>query len=820
MNHFRPSWPFIQKTFVDIRPSHGKILKGKGIFAKKMKRNSCLLVLALSLILSGCGPASSSENGPSAASSSSSSSASGATSSSLSSSESVSSSTSSESVDVDANKKAIVDFLNNAEKGDNYTYGYLNDAGIVYGKTILTPDYIAYPDSKSARVALPSYEGGGKKLLYDVDQVDGKYSIIAATTYVDSITGETCGYHSTDELDYLALLKRDDVAWGTDALFEQSGHYMSEDENIIAIFANMFGLANYTDYVMRVLFGLDGNELNIGFVPNYRDSDGSSSSIVEATAGMIYKVGTSVEEEVAAFAESYEMPSESLSDESLVYLKGDKVTYAADLTLYLDTAVADTPAKAVFSYDYPSKRAKVVDSSLGSPEVSYYAANGEGKLVEQILNPENELVEINEGVGYDEWVPDLIDLLDAKAFLKVDDTTYRYYGYKSDRLVKGLTGAVDGMGLVVDMEAKVDENGRLVEVDATSRDVIIEGSGTYRYKMKLTFGTPETIEEVDVYKDEGDERIKTALNALTSVGDGYSITAYREGFPAYFNKLTAKDDVILRESVASDLYDGAVTTYDGYYYEDGIAPFKVDEGKASLYDEADAEYSSVDDFLGLKAISPLTLEFDNDGYIVPRAFVKGFKDLLPLGPNGDLMDETTLRFAYDEESGRISGYFYDVPGLKSERADIVYGVSLPSDIDFTGLDESFAVPTNWKDGCPWLYDDLVAVDWIGEKAAEIPYLYDPVLNDYWFFGSKGGTTYTEAHLTNNCFPIGSEYAAEYMHRYEEHLGELGFEAGQGTPTRYHKEGLPFVICIGSYGDDALIDIWVRNIESYPFVPLA
>ena len=363
-----------------------------------MKNKTCLLIAAASILLAGC-----QETAVSSSSSLS------EPDSSLSSSDPSSSSLPDSGEDVDAKKQAIVDFIDRAEEGTNYTYAFTDGSAFVSNPTIMTPEYISYPSEQMARVALPSYEGDGSKLLYDIDKAEGEYSIVVAATYTDTLTGEVSGYASTDELDYLALLKREDVAWGSEALFEQSGNYLSEDENVILIFASMFGLGNYTDYVMRVLFNLDGDSLYVGFIPNYTDSDGSISPAIEGTMGVIYDVGTSVDEEVAAFVSSYEMPTESLGEENLSYLKGDKVTYSADLTLYLDGIPDSYPAKATFSYDYAAQRAKIVDSSVGGPETSYYAANSDGTLVEQFLSPENRLVELGQGVSYEEWVPDLLD---------------------------------------------------------------------------------------------------------------------------------------------------------------------------------------------------------------------------------------------------------------------------------------------------------------------------------------------------------------------------------------------------------------------------
>lgn len=278
-----------------------------------MKNKTCLLIAAASILLAGC-----QETAVSSSSSLS------EPDSSLSSSDPSSSSLPDSGEDVDAKKQAIVDFVDRAEEGTNYTYAFTDGSAFVSNPTIMTPEYISYPSEQMARVALPSYEGDGSKLLYDIDKAEGEYSIVVAATYTDTLTGEVSGYASTDELDYLALLKREDVAWGSEALFEQSGNYLSEDENVILIFASMFGLGNYTDYVMRVLFNLDGDSLYVGFIPNYTDSDGSISPAIEGTMGVIYDVGTSVDEEAAAFVSSYEMPTESLGEENLSYLKGDR----------------------------------------------------------------------------------------------------------------------------------------------------------------------------------------------------------------------------------------------------------------------------------------------------------------------------------------------------------------------------------------------------------------------------------------------------------------------------------------------------------------
>ena len=134
-----------------------------------MKNKTCLLIAAASILLAGCQEtAVSSSSLPSEPDSS------------LSSSDPSSSSLPDVSEDVDAKKQAIVDFIDRAEEGTNYTYAFTDGSAFVSNPTIMTPEYISYPSEQMARAALPSYEGDGSKLLYDIDKAEGEYSVVVA----------------------------------------------------------------------------------------------------------------------------------------------------------------------------------------------------------------------------------------------------------------------------------------------------------------------------------------------------------------------------------------------------------------------------------------------------------------------------------------------------------------------------------------------------------------------------------------------------------------------------------------------------------------
>ena len=165
-------------------------------------------------------------------------------------------------------KQAAYDFISTASKSVNYTYGLKGEGGAIVSKAIITPNYIAYPESGSATVALPSYTGEGK-ILYSAEKIDGAYGITSALTYTDPTTGEVSGYTSISELDYLDLLLR--YGLSADSFTYQSGYLLVEDANLVTILATMFGLSSYIDYIMRISISYDetAGKMEVGFVSNF-----------------------------------------------------------------------------------------------------------------------------------------------------------------------------------------------------------------------------------------------------------------------------------------------------------------------------------------------------------------------------------------------------------------------------------------------------------------------------------------------------------------------------------------------------------------------
>ncbi len=733
----------------------------------------------------------------------------------------------------DDQSEAIFALINQAKEATNYTYGYLDDSGMVLATQLVTPSFIIDGSSHSGTFELTSYENKEETLLYSVEKKADGFHVLNALNYRDPTTQAVTPYHETKELDYLALLDHEEVVWDVGVIYEQSGNYLVDEVSVVTVFANMFGLGEYLEYIMRIYFTYDASteSLTIGFISDYTDEDGTASALIDATKGYIRDVGETSAQDAQSFVDSFTLSDTHLTQENLGYLTGDLVTYDSNLTIYLDDELYSVPSLATFQYDLKNNRQHIVDSSSLVEDVeTYYAKNAEGMLVEQFIGPDNTLREVSQGVSYS--VPDFLEAIDCDAFVKTGENTYRYYGYQYDNLVKTMTGAADGMGVVTEMTATTDSQGRLTKIEARSRDVHVTEGGTdriFHYEMTLSFKEGQAIDEVEVYKDPADSTIDAALKRFSSE-EGYSITSYRASNPKVTTKWTIKGDIALLDEYVPDTADGSGNeyyhAYSGYAYhaETGlVTPFRVnDEGIAKYYDDGVAGYSSIDDFFGLTDLSAKVLSFKDGSTTVisPKDKVHVLGEALPLGPNGDFALEKTLEIQYDATNAAITGYSYETIGLGTDKADIELAASLPSTIDFSALQTPFVAPKTWKEARPDIYEAMKAKTWIGEYVDEIPFLYDALLNDTWFAGNPDGILEFPINNTYGA-AMGSEYNVAYVDKYIKLLGEEGYKIGESAKgyERYGKEGLPFVIMIDSNGATGMIQITIRDAEYFPYVPV-
>ena len=773
-----------------------------------MKKQLLLIAAASLLILSSCGGTTSSSSASNSSESSSSSNTSSGGSS--------SSSTlpPGPSIDVEAERTKIMNLLNEAKTSTNYTYGFLSEDGTVTGGRILTPTYIADASGATASVALPSYEKEGETLLYSVEKQNGSYVVLNALSYEED--GVTHPYYSTSELSYLSLLDREDVAFTGEDLIHQSGYFVIEDQNVIQVFASMFNLGNYVSNILRVFINpIENEEIHVGFAPNYTDSDGSISEMISATTGVIRNVGTSSLKEVEDFVASFALPETALTSENLSYLNADVVTYEVSLTRYLNGQAEVTYVNKENTFDYQNNRARVITHAYGVDETTYLKKGSEGEALEQFISSANTLAEVPTGSMYDDVAPSVSSLIELSAFRKVDEDTYRYFGYKANELVEKFSQYYDGMGVIIDLEANTNAEGEVTNIHATSWSTII-GDNTFHYEFDVTFKEPVAIEEVTVHEEEADVRISNALAKFDSA-NGYQIVTHNVSNSVLTTTYTVKDNILFVDNVhmntaAGGTYD-YIHSYSGYVFQEGgVAPFTVGEDMiARTTDSASGEYESIDDYVGIQNIAPQAFVFTGDTSLKANTFVRGLDEVFPLGPNGDFILEPTLTFTFDSETSTITSYQYENEITSEDVATISYGVALPESIDFSGIEDAFVAPTTWEEAHPSIHAQLAEESFIGEYASEVPYLYNATLDDYWFVGNAG---YIEFIISNNYSLIGSDVFEKYAEDYKAYLLESGYEVVvRGSYTYYVKEGLPFAVRL-TFNSDSMLDIRILDRSQF------
>lgn len=681
------------------------------------------------------------------------------------------------SFDVELNRQAIYSLITSAKTQHNYTYGLLENEARA-SSILLTPNYIYDPASKTATVALQSYEGEGKKILFSVLEEEGSFTVTNALSH-EGEAGETLPYRGTDELDYLSLLDVEGVTFTPETLINQSDYFYSEDRNIITIFANMFGLSNQISGIFRVIFQLvEDGLVKIYFAPNFADD--TDVDLIDATMGYIGDVGATLYEPLETFTQSFTLPEERLSDTALTRVSGEQISFTSNLTLYLDGQVKQVLSDRTVNLDRSAGSLKIVDESQATPTTSFYSKNEDGKAIKTYIGPDNEVKSELLEEDFSTFAPDFYTVLDPQAFVKVDDNLYRYMGYSFDQLVRQFTGEEDGMGIVTEMYATTDASGELATVTALSREVLLEEVGTYQYSMTLNFQDGGEVTLPSAHPDQFDSyKIGQAFAALNADA-GYTLKAYSTSSPDVTTTYTVTSDVILIDSTSYDTTPGSdhalLHTYTGYAVgEAGLAPFKVGDDMVATSSDTPLEGETIDSLMGFASFDAKAFHFtdDTDTQLVPYDDVQGFADVLIGGSNLPFMLDSSLTFQFNKETGLFDSYSYLCRGeLSSEVVKITYGAELPASIDFSKVTIPFEVPTSWETGAPDVYAELMKSKFIPqEDVALIPYLYDSEINDGWEVGNSG---LTEFQIINTTYVNDAGDPTRFLPKYKDLLVERGW----------------------------------------------
>ena len=269
---------------------------------------------------------------------------------------------------------------------------------------------------------------------------------------------------------------------------------------------------------------------------------------------------------------------------------------------------------------------------------SYVYKNKENVATVVGINGLNEVIEDASDVSWNDLIKPS-DVFDHKAFRKISDNTYRYFGYHSEALFYSLTYlsfemAIKSLDIVV-------ENNSIKEMNvALYRNVSDEDSSYISTFIKVTFSENPTIIEpapftITTEKEiEDNNKISLAFNKIKS---GNNFEAIIEDYGSYTNiktKMIVADNIVYFEQYEE--LSTTVISSRGFVEKEGkVIPFTVETNNQgektpkalssgivgkTLNDYIGFSLSSVVFTLNGNTIVPKTNVIDIANYMFPQFF--------------------------------------------------------------------------------------------------------------------------------------------------------------------------------------------------------
>lgn len=567
--------------------------------------------------------------------------------------------------------KYLFDYFSYVGNHGNYTLTYDIEGTDCYD--LFTEDYYYMSIIKNGGILLPYYNTDeiSKDILYRYDLNGDKVDVLLPEQGVDE---ENYFVSDVNEISYFSLLtdknhtrfniKEDDFKLDKDNVYYTDNKVFNTVLAMSVGYASVAlnGLVSYTTFDFL-------STGDISFSIYMKDATTNSESLL--VTAKFKDIDRSRMEVLEKFRLSYRTGT-SLSDNAISVFNNESMNVISQVTehngnenpvLYRDT-----------SYQYDKTSISLVNKDLvHNREYDYFyekAKNGYASVVG--LNGLNEVETDVAQVRWDQlsW---LTNFADAKAFRKISDNTYRYYGFDSEALFYSLTYydfkmAVKTIDVVV-------ENDKIKEINTTLYSSVSDTDSSYvYYTIKTTFSKDVNIVRPAPYQPKTESEIKEnnkIKEAFDKLKAGNSYEALFEDYGYVTDqkvKMTVTNDIIYFESLAS--VTDEQTNNLGYVLKDGkVIPFavKVDEKgeKVPYVTKKCVEGDTLDNHIGFKLSSEVFTR--RDSVIIPRQNIINLRDYMFGFVSKEYMVEDTLTMAMNNNNEIINiKYSYIAPVSESQ----------------------------------------------------------------------------------------------------------------------------------------------------------
>ena len=649
-------------------------------------------------------------------------------------------------------------------------------------EVVFAKKYIYYPRYSAGCLKLKSFDQeytGSEELVYQFEIVEEELQLLSPLMQGEAYSTQT-PYTSLDSFNY--MLELDASSLKEKEFTLKDGYLYTSNKSVIKALASMMGYASDAEedkfYKAKLAFD-DTN--NVEFV---LQAFNSKYQIVDigGTHGFFKEVGSSHDEIIDDYLENnYELNLTPLtafeasplifqSDTDVISLDNESVVQIVDGDG--GTIAKEEINRSIDRYEHTS-----IDLATSRRLTSLVKNNEDGIPSYVGLNGNNELSE-ERFSKYNTWdltYPSCSDFLtkELKAFRKISEGTYRYYGYNHSSFFKSLCNFNGSSGIKwIDIKL---EDGLIDEVVFTYQTFTdqYEDGTSFDYNVTITSKVvgDRQIKNPEPYQNKGDVEI---LKDAFSKFDG-----------THKFQVTAQDDRTSNNKFITT-YDLETLTKERTYYtgagdqsltygwtktsEDHYQRFLLNNDV--IKSNGEEKEGVVSSLIGFSLSPNLFVKSNENEYMFDSYVLKSVKNGMILGTEGDDFLPSTFKLKLDPESKTVVSASYSYSdGLFSSGSETLTFKYDDEVCLKDGLKEKLAnlptwvKPTSWKDENESVYKYLQK--YFSDEADNVPYLYDEEIYGQW--------SVSDSILELEIYSKTTTGNTSFLENYRKKLLEEGFE---------------------------------------------
>ncbi len=699
-----------------------------------------------------------------------------------SSNEASSSSSKEEVLPIELNAENMISSLGEIATSNNFTIYQKNIFNKPTNEVIFANKYIYYPYYSAGYLKLKSFDKEftqSEELVYQFSIANKQLNLLSPLMKGEAYSTQE-PYTSLDSFNY--MLDLDTSSLKEKEFTLKDGYLHTSNKSVIKALASMMGYASDAEegkfYKAKLTFDKTNN---IEFVLQAFNSKYQIVDVGE-THGFFKNVGSSYNKIVNDYLiENYELnlPSLTASEASPLIFQNENDVISLDNESIVQIINGDggVVAKEEINRSANQYEHTSIDVTTSRRLTSLVRNNEDGIPSYVGLNGNNELSEekFSKYYTWDSTYPSCSDFIskELKAFRKISEGTYRYYGYNHTSFFKSLCNFNGANGIKwIDIKIKDNLIDEVVFTYFTFSDQYEDGTA-FNYNVTITSKVvaDRKIKNPEPYQDKKDvEALKTAFTMF----DGN-----------HKFQVTAQDDRTANNKFITTYDLDALTKEKTYYTGAGDQSFTYGWTKTkdnryqrfllnneTIKSNGKEKEGDVSSLIGFSLSPNLFIKTGENEYMFDSYVLKSVKDGMILGTEKDNFLPSTFKLTIDPEKKVIVSASYSYSdGLfnsGSETLTFKYGddVSLKD-----GLKEKLATlpewvePTTWNDENETIYTYLKK--YFSDEADNVPYIYDEEIYGQWYV--------SDSILELEIYSKTATGNSSFLDKYRKRLLEEGFE---------------------------------------------